>query len=458
MISTIKKIFLLIIFVFLLLNTFFSTGLSTDCWWHLSSGKKIIQNRGLPSTDDFYCAGGNRWYSHEWLFDVLAFVIYKKFGITGLKIICSVVFLLTIIFIFLNSYFISKKNLTVSFFVSFISSIFLIPFLEERPQVFTMLFFSIFAFVTNFKFSKKLLIYYFLLIPLLLLWVNIQYTILAGIYIFILNSVFYIKECENKKEQIIIYSTLFIFFIMVAILNPEGFKAFVFFEKDMGIKSYIKEWQGIFSAGGVKFFIYQILYIISGLLFLLFFILKFKENKKEMALRILLIIAPFLVAPVFFKRAIMFFAILFPYILYLTDQIKIKIKRLYLIYLLLFLIFIVIIGIKMNVQYPYRIIEYIKNNVKNECVLTSFEIGGFAEYFIYPENKVFLNGRLNVPFEIWMEYSQIYYAEGDFNEIIKKYGIRYFLIPNFSPIFKYFILNKTKPIFMENNYGLFFIK
>lgn len=146
-----------------------------------------------------------------------------------------------------------------------------------------------------------------------------------------------------------------------------------------------------------------------------------------------------------------------PYILYLTDIIKIEIKKAYLIYILLFLLFIVIGEINMNVKYPYKIINYIKDNIKGECIFTSFEIGGFAEYFVYPQNKVFLNCRLNAPFEIWVEYSQIYYVEGNFNEIIKKYGIKYFLIQNYSPVFKYFIFNQIKPVFIENNYGLFFI-
>lgn len=87
MISHKIKIYLLVIyFIIISFIAFFCFNISSDTWWHISSGKQIISNKGLPDTDNFYCAGSYKWYSHEWFFDVISFLIFIKTGILGIKI------------------------------------------------------------------------------------------------------------------------------------------------------------------------------------------------------------------------------------------------------------------------------------------------------------------------------------------------------------------------------------
>lgn len=78
---------------------------------------------------------------------------------------------------------------------------------------------------------------------------------------------YYIKNYENEQNIAIRYLIFFLFFVIISTLNPDGFNSFSFFNKDAGIKSYIKEWQGIFYGVGSNLFIYQIFYIIIGLFF-----------------------------------------------------------------------------------------------------------------------------------------------------------------------------------------------
>lgn len=48
-----------------------------DCWWHVKSGKYIVEN-GLPEKDVFtYTAADTEWHNHEWLAQV---IFYKVFA------------------------------------------------------------------------------------------------------------------------------------------------------------------------------------------------------------------------------------------------------------------------------------------------------------------------------------------------------------------------------------------
>ena len=65
----------LFLFAITVVFTFYtlSTGklMDPDTWWHMSSGREIVKNTGLPGADTFsYAVESHKWYSHEWLFDI----------------------------------------------------------------------------------------------------------------------------------------------------------------------------------------------------------------------------------------------------------------------------------------------------------------------------------------------------------------------------------------------------
>src|SRR4029077_20902241 len=49
-----------------------------DTYWHLASGRWIIEHGRVPLTDPFsYTKGGSPWQAHEWLADVLMWGAYS---------------------------------------------------------------------------------------------------------------------------------------------------------------------------------------------------------------------------------------------------------------------------------------------------------------------------------------------------------------------------------------------
>lgn len=50
----------------------------TDLWWHLATGREILARGAVPTTDPFsFTFAGREWISHEWLWDVVAWLAYE---------------------------------------------------------------------------------------------------------------------------------------------------------------------------------------------------------------------------------------------------------------------------------------------------------------------------------------------------------------------------------------------
>ncbi|HPW45598.1 MAG TPA: hypothetical protein PKU96_04425 [bacterium] len=59
-----------------------------DIWWHLKTGEIIFNTRQIPLNDIFsYTAMGNPWVNHEWLFQVMAWLLYSKIGLSSLTLL-----------------------------------------------------------------------------------------------------------------------------------------------------------------------------------------------------------------------------------------------------------------------------------------------------------------------------------------------------------------------------------
>jgi hypothetical protein len=58
-----------------------------DFWWHIRIGQWMVENGHLPSTDVFtYTAQGHIWTDHEYLTEVLMWLIYSKVGAFGISV------------------------------------------------------------------------------------------------------------------------------------------------------------------------------------------------------------------------------------------------------------------------------------------------------------------------------------------------------------------------------------
>jgi len=63
-----------------------------DLWWHLRSGQWIVETGHVPHTDPFsFTRGGHAWVAHEWLSEVIFYGLWKVAGIPALIIFSSLI-------------------------------------------------------------------------------------------------------------------------------------------------------------------------------------------------------------------------------------------------------------------------------------------------------------------------------------------------------------------------------
>lgn len=55
-----------------------------DYWWHLATGKYIIEHRAVPRADVFSYTAEHPWVAHYWLADVAGYALYRAVGTPGM--------------------------------------------------------------------------------------------------------------------------------------------------------------------------------------------------------------------------------------------------------------------------------------------------------------------------------------------------------------------------------------
>jgi hypothetical protein len=66
--------------------------LDFDLWWHLRTGRLIVEERSIPTADPFtFTAEGRPWVTHEWLAEVLFYGVHELGGIDALVLMKAVI-------------------------------------------------------------------------------------------------------------------------------------------------------------------------------------------------------------------------------------------------------------------------------------------------------------------------------------------------------------------------------
>jgi hypothetical protein len=256
----ILNILLYILFFVLIVNKSLSY-LDVDFGWHLKVGEEIYLNKTIPTINHYnyvFPENDNFWVDHEWLSNLLIYIIYNNFGYLALTIFFALIFLTTIFL--LNNFII--KNITktsASSIYILVTELLLIkgifPHSGIRVQEISWLFFLLFLIIIyyfekrsliNKKNNWKILIW---IIPILYLWSNLHASFLLGIailffYLFIKIIEKFVFQLKNKLiKKISIYfnfskilknKDLFIFgtFSLIAslstLITPYGLKLFDF--------------------------------------------------------------------------------------------------------------------------------------------------------------------------------------------------------------------------------------
>lgn len=373
-----------------------------DTGYIIKTGEYIYNTWGFPSEDPFsFAYPKNEWVPHYWLSGVIFFLQYKILGFWGLILGASLMAALTYFFVWKTAELKSGSFLLPSALIIPLSFITYEVWIA-RPQIFSFLFTAVLIFILEkWKKDKTWFIY---LVPLLMaLWANFHAGVILGILII---GVYGIENILNKPN--IKFLSLLLISASFSLLNPYGYKTLIYtFTVMPAIKELqILEWQTLLNflhSWMARFLL--ILMVITP-----FFVLGgiFKSKIKFNSLpwsEILLVLAGCLM-PLLAARHTGFFPVLvLPILVSAVSKItpKLNARGTGVICLGLILIYIVLIGgaLVKKINIPAvnenflnaKSVDFAVQNNIDDKMFTAPIYGGYLIFKMFPETKVFIDGR-----------------------------------------------------------------
>ncbi len=146
---------------------------SEDLWWHLASGRFIVENLAVPAGDPFsHTAAGAAWINPEWLWQVAAHLVHRvgPDAVAWANLAVVVVTFLLVGFTCLRL----SGSWLASGIATALAAIASHAFIDVRPHLVTLLFTAAFLAVRDRRWAP------WIVPPLLLVWVNLHGGFLFG--------------------------------------------------------------------------------------------------------------------------------------------------------------------------------------------------------------------------------------------------------------------------------------
>ena len=229
--TALKRTFEVYVFVFAFL--FASRPPSDgDFWWHLKTGEYIVHNFRIPRLDFYsFTNPGKYWVAHEWLSEVIFYVVYARLGFNTLIFIFTVLTVLAFWVVFRRS----QTHVFIKGVAVLLSVWSILPTIGVRPRTFTLLFAAIYLAVLHqfVRHKKTNAIWWF--VPMMIVWVNLHAGYLIGLVLIGVTIVGVVLDAWFDEQPLLAQwprlktlALVFIACLLVVNLNPQGPRIFLF--------------------------------------------------------------------------------------------------------------------------------------------------------------------------------------------------------------------------------------
>jgi hypothetical protein len=201
--------------------------LDSDFWWHLRAGQLSLTN-GSPILEDqtTFTVFKSTWVNHSWLSQIFYFLIQNYLGNVGIMVSVAIIATLSIFFVYIRL----KSNPIINGFTILLCVMTIAVVWSPRPQLLTLLFFSILTYLLTEKsiFSNQIPT---LLVPILFfVWGNLHAGFSIGIILIITIFVgkvldFLLSKEESNQNQyknLIYWLLLIVVSSLIVMINPNG--------------------------------------------------------------------------------------------------------------------------------------------------------------------------------------------------------------------------------------------
>lgn len=457
-----------------------------DFWWHLRAGQYIYETRSIPRTDIFsFTFEGHEWVTHEWLSEVLIYLIFKWLGWGGL--VAS--FALIITAAFGLSYYSCEKSGAqpfVSWVVVLLGAMATAPVWGVRPQMFSLLLASLFLFVLTGCMRLEVGRLVWLLPPLMLLWVNLHGGYVLGL-VLITITLFGISLdglIEKRTHKEILRRVSPLIFVLVACvivvpLNPNGARLFTYpFETlaSSAMQEHIEEW---FSPN-----FHQTRFLPLAVLLLATFAALALSAKRLRVSELLMLCATayavlrsgrhlpifaFAAVPLLAEHATLWIKSQgLAQSLFAPEKILSKRQA-----VLRFAVLVIALGVSvMNVRhviasqteaeekhFPARAVAFLRAQNLPDPIFNWYDWGGYLIWKLYPERRIYIDGRADVYGDAFIEeFLRASKGQGDWREPLRRNGIRTVIVKPDSPLASLLLKEEGWSKAFEDNQAVVLVK
>ena len=430
-----------------------------DLWLHWRMGWWISHHGFVPNYDVLSgTIAGHPWVNHEWLFQVLVYQVQRFYGFDGLISMQSLVVSVTFLALLFLGY--SRERQLLSVYTLLLVLMVYQTRFTIRPDIFSLLFFVLYIYILSLHINKRWAVY--ALVILQILWSNMHGffffgPMLVGVGIlselikrhlplpYEWNTVGRLTDKEYNSLKMI-----FLLVILACCANPLTFQGAwypvsvffslggdnkIFFEHIMELQKPIL-WNNIFTD---NFVYYKILIFISAISFIF--------NRRKIDISSLLVWIIFLWFSLAAVRNLIYFAAA-AYMVLLVNVISIswenlvplrfasfKFKHLTVIVgKLALMLWMLNFGISMSSNgyfdfdtyhrkseffgiskrvYPYRAVDFLVQNKIKGNFFNDFNSGAYLVGRVYPNIRVFIDGRTEVYGANFFENYQKIWKDGN---------------------------------------------
>ena len=418
-----------------------------DLWWHLRAGQWIVENGRIPHVDTFsFTRAGHAWIAHEWLSEVIFYQLWKHGGPIALIIFSAVVTSAGFMVLYLRCP--GKRSLAAA--ATAIGALAAAPCWGVRPQMFTFACASLLLWLIWRGESRPALLLW--IPPLFLLWLNLHGGFALALALLVAYGAGLLVEAALgttpwRQARPILTRVLLLFLACVALvpLNPSGARLYRYpFDtvRSPTMRSFIVEW---FSPN-----FHEALYL-PFLVLCLLLLTAFASGRAKPKARVLVPVLFTLLAaldavrhiPIFVLTAIPVLAGALPVRSgWREGFLRRAQSRPWLFFpaaiVTLMLIFVVvrwtILGRHQSAleakEFPQKAVSFLRENQQPQRIFVYYDWGGYAIWKLYPEYRVFADGRADLYGDHLLESIRtLVQLRSGWQEIIQRWQIETVLIP-----------------------------
>lgn len=409
---------------FILEKTRFVQLIDLDILWHIKTGDWILKNGYVPNVDVFSWHKGLNWIPHEWLYDVFLSVIYGSFGLQGIEILATTLLFARVAFVTIYNVIIKKEDIQgYSIFVVCMLIIMGYTWAVGRPLELTAIIMLINLLI--FVKKRKKITYYLTLGITGFLISNLHggaiWTVFAPIIVLLLVDLAYLwkdRKQESKdehKEALFTKLKAIGIGIIAGLINPHGIQVYnycikMLFTSASQATNTIAEWQPITFISTIACLLFLVIFVSFA------FDKKIYQLDKESISKLLIIcfwgvgmLRYCRLTPIFTFTVLLWgYEFVKNFIIYIVNSFSLNkifniLKIVTTICGVIFIILTMIMGGKwfnyyfkhdeetlMRAQFPYKCIEYLKeNNIKDKI----YNDNVWGNWMLFNDIPTFIDGR-----------------------------------------------------------------